>query len=149
MNHHKHFPTGWRVMVPCIMAMSVLVGAKAQSLNQTTNAPALAPRSIFLQPASPKEGRDPFFPSSQRPYTSAVVPTTSTKDLSMLMLQGMSGSPTHRLVIINNVTFAVGDDAEVITSQGRIRIRCVQITGNAVMIEANGERHELHYGLKP
>jgi hypothetical protein len=61
----------------------------------------------------------------------------------------MSGSPDHRLVIINNVTFAVGDEAEVITPQGRIRIHCLEITGNSAVVEANGQRQQLHYGLKP
>jgi hypothetical protein len=64
-------------------------------------------------------------------------------------MQGFSGSPDHRLVIINNVTFAVGDNAEVSTSQGRIHIHCLEIGGNSAVIEANGQRHELRYGDKP
>ena len=64
-------------------------------------------------------------------------------------MQGTSGSPDHRLIIINNVTFGVGDDAEVITSQGRIRIHCLEISGNSAVIEADGQRHILHYTEKP
>jgi len=104
-----------------------------------------APRSIFNLPANPKEGCDPFFPASQRPYEAAVAAGGHAGDLTELRLNGISGPPNHRLVIINNVTFGVGDDAEVRTPQGRIHIHCLEITGNSVMVEADGQRHELHY----
>jgi hypothetical protein len=106
----------------------------------------LAPRSNFNIPANPKEGCDPFFPGSLRPYEIAVVPGAHTSDLTTLRLNGISGSPDRRLAIINNVTFGVGDEAEVHTSQGRIRIHCIEITGNTVVIESDGQRQELHYG---
>jgi hypothetical protein len=105
----------------------------------------LAPRSIFNLPANPKEGCDPFFPASQRPYETAVAAGSHAGDLTELRLNGVSGPPNHRLVIINNVTFAVGDDAEVRTPQGRIHIHCLEITGNSVVVEADGQRHELNY----
>lgn len=112
------------------------------------SAAQLAPRSIFILPANPKEGCDPFFPASLRPYESAV-PSGAHGDLTELRLNGVSGPPNHRLVIINNVTFGAGDDAEVRTSQGRVRIHCLKITGTSVMIEANGQPQELRYGDKP
>ena len=112
-----------------------------------------APRSVFNQPANPQEGRDPFFPTSFRPYPTVTVPSSNAPaaglDVGALVIQGVSGSPEHRLVIINNVTFAAGDNAEVSTSQGRIHIHCLEINGNSAIIEANGQRHELRYGDKP
>jgi hypothetical protein len=105
-------------------------------------------RSVFILPANSNEGRDPFFPSSTRPYASAV-PGQSSTDLSSLVMEGVSGAPPHRLVIINNVTFAVGDEAEVRTSQGRIRIHCLEITGTSAVVEADGQQQTLHYGDKP
>ncbi len=113
-----------------------------------TNQTPVVPRSVFIQPSSPKEGRDPFFPNSLRPYASAVVTSSPTTDLSSLFVQGTSGSPDHRLVIINNVTFGVGDDAEVITSQGRIRIHCIAISDDSAVIEAAGQSQILHYKSK-
>ena len=113
-----------------------------------TNETQVVVRSVFNQPANPKEGRDPFFPGSIRPYLSAVVPSASTTDLSSLVMQGASGDPDHRLAIINNVTFGVGDDAEVVTSRGRIRIHCLEITDDGAVIEAGGQRHVLHYAPK-
>jgi hypothetical protein len=106
-------------------------------------------RSVFNQPANPREGRDPFFPGSLRPYASNVVPSAPSTDLSSLVMQGTSGPPEHRLVIINNVTFGVGDDAEVLTSQGRIHIHCLEITDDTTVIEAGGQRRILHYEVKP
>lgn len=106
--------------------------------------------SVFILPASPKDGRDPFFPSSMHPYQSAVIPSARTTDLNLdtLTMHGISGVPPHRLVIINKRTFAVGDYAEVSTSQGRIRVHCLEINANSVVIEVNGERHELRYQEK-
>lgn len=121
--------------------------ALAAPVGQATE-PKLATRSVFTQPSIPSEGRDPFFPSSLRPYQGTVVPGAAD-NVGALTLQGFSGPPDHQLVIINNVTFAVGDDAEVSTSQGRIHIHCLEIGTNSAVIEANGQRHELRYSEKP
>lgn len=104
-------------------------------------------QSVFVQPANPKEGRDPFYPASTRPYQSAVVPTAKSSELNMdsLVLQGISGQPPQRLVIINKRTFAEGDDAEVSTSQGHLHVHCLEINEKSVVIEVNGQRHELRY----
>jgi hypothetical protein len=148
MNHRVNFSGR---MKAALLAATFAAGlpAMAEPVVQTTETMPV-PRSVFNQPASPKEGRDPFFPSSTRPYQSAVVPGVhAVGDVGDLVMQGLSGAPGHRLAIINNVTFGVGDDAEVLTSQGRIRIHCLEINGNSVVIDANGQRHELHYGAKP
>jgi hypothetical protein len=115
------------------------------------NSTQAAPRSVFIQPANLQDGRDPFFPTSVRPYVTvaAAVPNAPTTDLSSIVMQGISGSPDHRLVIINKVTFAAGDEAEVLTSQGHIRIRCLFITDDSAVIEAAGQRQILHYKSAP
>lgn len=126
-------------------AAAPLVQTNETQVSTNVNLTQIAPRSIFNQPANPKEGCDPFFPTSVRPYASAVVPNAPTTDFSSLSMQGISGAPDHRLVIINKVTFAVGDEAEVFTPQGRIRIRCLIITDDSAVIEAAGQRQILHY----
>jgi hypothetical protein len=55
----------------------------------------------------------------------------------------------HRLVIINNHTFAEGDEEDVSTPGGRIRVRCVEIRGNSVLVEADGQRQELTFQASP
>ena len=104
------------------------------------------PKSIFIIPSNVREGRDPFYPKSLRPYQSApAAGNTAHADLTALVMQGVSGPPDHRLAIINNVTFAAGDTAEVRTPQGRIRIHCLQINGDDVLVEVGGQTQELHY----
>jgi hypothetical protein len=125
-------------------ALPVVAASQVQ-----TNLVQVVPRSVFLQPSNPKEGCDPFYPNSVRPYESAVVPNNGpATDLSSVIIKGISGSPDHRLVIINNVTFAVGDEAEVFTSQGRLRIRCLIITDDSAVIEAAGQRQILRYNSR-
>jgi hypothetical protein len=102
-------------------------------------------RSVFVMPSDSREGRDPFFPNSTRPYKLATSTTSRSSEVSSLVIKGFSGSTDHRLVIINNHTFAPGDEGDVITSSGRIHLSCVEIKTNSVVIEVGGERHELFY----
>ena len=106
-------------------------------------------RSVFILPSNPKEGRDPFFPNSNRPYEIAAAANTQTGNVTSLVLKGISGSQNHRLVIINNHTFATGDTGDVVTSDGRVRLRCIEIKTNSVIIEVGGQRRELIYSNKP
>jgi hypothetical protein len=107
--------------------------------------PEVMPRSVFVLPTNPSEGRDPFFPGSTRPYEAATAARPQAGDVSSLMLKGISGPPNRRLVIINNHTFGVGDEEDLVTPQGRIHIRCVEIKARSVVIESGGQRHELTY----
>ena len=102
-------------------------------------------RSVFTLPSNPAQGRDPFFPESIRPYESAMPTNPKAADVSSLVLKGFSGSLDRRLVIINNHTFAAGDDGDVVTSAGRIHLRCVEINTDSVVIEVNGQYHKLFY----
>jgi hypothetical protein len=97
----------------------------------TNAAPAAAviPQSVFVHPTNQKEGKDPFFPRSTRPYASAVVaiPTNPPPSISDLKISGTSGSDERPFVIINNVTFGVGDTNEVISGTSRITVHCLEI----------------------
>jgi len=119
-----------------------LLTAAPTSRSQTSKTNSL--RSVFILPANPTEGRDPFFPKSNRPYEAAMTTTkTSAVDISALVIRGISGPPDHRLVVINSTTFAAGDVADVFTDQGRIRVHCVEIKPRSVVIEIRGQYHEL------
>ena len=106
-------------------------------------------RSVFVIPSEPREGRDPFFPNSTRPYKTTVTTVSHSADISALIIKGFSGSMDHRFVIINNHTFAPGDEGDVITASGRVHLSCIEIKTNSVVIEIGGERHELFYFDKP
>jgi hypothetical protein len=146
MNHHATFFGIKTTLLFCVAFAAVLPVMAAPA----APTPPL-PRSVFILPTNPREGCDPFFPTSTRPYASAVAaaPATVSNDLSALVMQGISGPPDHRLAIINNVTFAAGDEAEVRTAQGRIRIHCLRVTDKSALIEAGGQRQELRYEEKP
>lgn len=105
------------------------------------------PRSVFVSPKKTAEGRDPFFPNSTRPYGVDDSPKTAARTTpdAELALKGISGTPEQPLAIINSTTFTTGEDNEVITRVGRIRIRCVEINvaAGTVLIQMGGERREL------
>jgi len=128
-------------MAPAAIAAPVAQADKANK-SETTH-------SIFILPSNPKEGRDPFFPNSNRPYEIAAAANVQTGNATPLVLRGISGSQNRRLVIINNHTFAAGDTGDVVTSDGRVHLRCIEIKTNSVVIEVGGQRRELIYSNKP
>jgi hypothetical protein len=109
----------------------------------TNSMPTQAPKSLFVMPDKPQEGRDPFFPNSMRPYEAAMAANRHSAAVGSLELRGFSGDLLHRLVIINNHTFAEGDEQYVITAAGRIQVRCIRINPTSAIIEADGQRVEL------
>lgn len=126
--------------------MVALVAAGARAVLGGT--PAAAPakpapvRSEFVMPASPREGRDPFFPESTRPYETAMV-VKHTVELNVFSVKGISIENGHPMAIINNHTFAVGDEGDVLTPSGRVHLRCTDIRAGTVEIEVNGVKREL------
>ena len=125
-------------------AMSAPVKPGKSAVVQTNMVPQPV-RSVFALPLNPSQGRDPFFPNSKRPYEQAVIPGQKGGDISALVIKGFVGTGELRMVIINNHTFAPDDEGDVTTSQGRMHIRCVGISGNTVTVEVDGQEHELKY----
>jgi hypothetical protein len=107
--------------------------------------PALPVVSTFTLPSTLKEGRDPFYPESQRVHskTQPKTPVVVSKGPATLELKGISGTPDRPLALINNQTFAEGDKQMVSTTQGKIRVECVDIKGTTVKIIAQGQTREL------
>ena len=110
------------------------------------------PKSLFIIPATPEEGKDPFFPLSTRLYTSVVVRTNVHSSSpaaipSDLKLNGISGTADHRLAIINNRTFETNEEGVVSTAAGPLRIRCLEIKPDSVLIQIGGEQRVLR--LRP
>jgi hypothetical protein len=119
----------------------------AQPAKKADEKPVPPARSVFDVPANPRDGHDPFFPDSTRGYVSNTA-TNAVTELSILTIKGFSGTVGNRMVIINNHTFAAGDDSEIVTTRGRIRVRCLIINANSVVIEANGQRRELPFSTQ-
>jgi hypothetical protein len=103
--------------------------------------------SVFIYPNNASEGRDPFFPGSTHVYSNNPDKQISGPALTDLILKSILGTPPRVFAIINNHTFAVGDDGDVITKMGqRLHIRCVDINLKAgtATVEANGMSEVLH-----
>ncbi|MGB8370468.1 MAG: hypothetical protein ACLPYZ_03185 [Limisphaerales bacterium] len=139
VNSSKSAVAAW-LSAGFVMVLPVAAAPVAQPA-----APEVVSRSVFVVPTNPKDGRDPFFPNSTRSYETVSAGRPHAGDVSSLVLKGISGPPNHRLVIINNHTFGVGDEENLVTSQGPIHIRCVEIKAGSVVIESGGQRHELSY----
>lgn len=111
--------------------------------------PPAQTRSIFIIPTSPKEGRDPFFPESTRVFDqmTAASRTNQVVILPPLTLLGISGTPGNLLAIINNHTFAAGDEGDVLTAAGnKVHIRCVTVEEDHVNVLVNGQNIRLNMG---
>jgi hypothetical protein len=104
-------------------------------------------QSVFVIPTSSRDGRDPFFPNSIRPYESN--PTSKhTVDTTTFTIRGVSIENGHSMVIINNHTFGIGDSGDVLTPTGRVHLHVIEIRSDAVVIEVNGNRRELSTTIK-
>lgn len=99
-------------------------------------------QSVFVTPTSLKDGRDPFFPESGRAMENAMA-QNHTVEISSLKVPGISGTPGHLFAIINNHTFAVGEEGDVKTAGGPVHLRCVDIQNSAVLVEINGQIHRI------
>jgi hypothetical protein len=121
------------------------VAAAAQ--NQTSLPPV--PQSVFVTPRTPAEGRDPFFPASTRPYNAPGGPDGHPNQPAAhaapveLRLNGISGMPGHLLAIVNNRTFGVGDEGDIVSGNSRVHIRCLAIGNDSVSVQVGSERREL------
>jgi hypothetical protein len=121
-------------------------GSPAGSAGVSNAEPAI-PLSVFVMPATREEGKDPFFPRSMHPYGSAPVKASTNKEPVQVVLDlkfnGLSGTVEHRLAIINGRTFDQGEEAEVRSGAARVRVKCVEIKTDYVIIEAAGQRQVL------
>lgn len=106
-----------------------------------------AVRSVFAMPTNVREGRDPFFPESTHPYQDAEA-AKHTVEVNAFSVKGVSISRGRAMAIINNHTFAVGDEGDVLTANGRVHIRCTEIRAGVVVIEVNGAKREISIGAK-
>jgi hypothetical protein len=108
---------------------------------------ASVPKSVFVVPKDPSQGQDPFFPTSARkPGSSSAVSKSSISapiKYGDLFYKGFSNLGGHPLAIINTHSFAVGEEAEVTAGTTRVRVRCLAIAPDRVVVEIGGERREL------
>ena len=160
MNPGLRIFAGWKGAFAILLLCTTVASPNAQP--QSTNAKTAAsstngapketpvPKSVFVMPKDKDQGVDPFFPKSHYPYTGPVVPivipTNTPEPVRVevdLKLKAISGLPEHRLALINNHTFEAGEEGEIITNKGRMRIRCLEIHQDSAVVQVGSERREL------
>ena len=120
--------------------------SNAQASTKAAPAQPEIPVSVFINPGSPQQGRDPFFPQSTRQKPVITILQTNIAPavaIAELELKGISGAADHRLAIINNRTFEIGEEGTVLTNVGRVRVTCREITENSVRVLLNGVERTL------
>ena len=101
------------------------------------------PKSIFVIPKDAKDGRDPFYPNSDRLSKSGTNETVVSAVKVPLILNGLSGASGHRLAMINGRTLAEGESSDVPSGGSLVKVHCVEIKENSVVVEVGGSRQEL------
>lgn len=136
----KPFPPIFSILT---LTLVCLTGFKISAAENKSTTGVGNLKSIFELPASPKDGRDPFFPESIRTLDTTPA-AVHTVEITSLRVPGISGTPGHLFAIINNHTFAVGDEGDVLTPAGRVNLRCLEIQPDYVMVEINGQVHRIN-----
>lgn len=143
------------LVFPASGVSSADVAPKKDSKTQTNSAPKVIqiPKSVFT--SDPTNGKDPFFPDSIRrnppsPRPPTPTPTTdrskgpqvglNKNPASDLVLQGLAGSKSQRLGLINGRTFAAGESGTIVITNGvSLRLKCIEIRPRSVIVQVDGE----------
>jgi hypothetical protein len=143
----------WSVVMVASVLLSLKSIAAPPARTPATPAPAATPqepqvvKSVFVD--RPNFGRDPFFPNSLRrgkTVQDAVVEPVA--NFNNIVLKGTSGTAEKRLAILNNKTFAAGEEGELRIGGQLTKIKCVEVREKSVVISINGVTRELFLGSK-
>jgi len=144
-----------------LVGAAVLSQTEVQGATQTKTGVATAtnaapsildqeiPKSVFVIPASPKDGRNPFFPQSAQ-VVAQPTKRDAPLDPSLFVLNGITPSGPKRTAMINGRTFEAGESGEVrLPSGSKMLIKCEEIRADTVVILVDGQRRDLRlrFGL--
>ncbi len=120
---------------------------KAASVGRGTNIALAEVNSVFDDKL--KNARDPFFPVSARlerqPVATSAAAAPKPPGEVVLVLNGIMGTSSQRMALINGRTFEPGDDVVIRTTNGQVSVRCLEIGPQSVIVTINGmpERRKL------
>lgn len=143
------------VAFPSVGVFSADATPKKDSKAQTNSVPKVIqiPKSVFT--SDPANGKDPFFPDSTRRNPRAAKPSGDSSNTNLvrgpqavpakkpapdLVLQGLAGSKSQRLGLINGRTFAAGESGTIVITNGvSLRLKCIEIRPRSVIVQVDGE----------
>jgi hypothetical protein len=153
----KHMPNHAGRLIAgavCILAWAMLCGCKKAT-------PAAAPKPVAPMAAKPVAvaaptndakqyvsvfedlppsiGKDPFFPKSHRRDPSLPAEEVKARVDNTLVLKGIVGSVSRRIAVINDETMEMGEESSVRTPGGHVRLKCLEIGNDYVMVQVEGE----------
>ncbi len=151
----------------CVLALALgtwsVIAADAAKTKPATKAPAPTPQttvatsnaipaelpvpqSVFGNPTKVADGRDPFYPHSLRPYHLPAAPSMPNAPAPVaidLQLKGISNVNGLKLAVINNATLKEGEDGDVVTAAGKVRVSCIEIKVDTALVQVGTERRLL------
>jgi hypothetical protein len=140
------------ISMGCIIALLSLTAFSAPPKDtkkttikpSTTNSAPVIALSVFVMPTGPKDGKDPFFPSSIRAY-GTLQPKKGEKAPMIEVPLTLTGIIPLKLAMVNGRTFSEGEEGEVIVNGTRKKIRCLKVKVESAIVELlpEGERREL------
>lgn len=84
--------------------------------------------------------KDPFFPASPRLAMPVATNSVSTAvGVSAFQLKALTGVGKDRLATINNRTLAAGEEGKVETVNGVVKVQCVEIRDNTVVLRVQNQ----------
>ena len=151
MKSYRDFAYVWVCSCATLLSTGVQSAPSAEKIAKkpgdaktSTTAQVVIPVSTFVIPSAPKEGKDPFFPTSTRLFASKQPEQKGPKQPVPefpVTLNGIS----RGLAMVCGRTFQEGEEGEVVVNGSRKKIRCLKIKTESAIIELlpEGERREL------
>ena len=122
---------------------------KSTETAKTNDLPEELPVPLAVFDLTVHPTKDPFFPlSTRQPYPQPVNNTPPPINASLFVLKGVDGASDHRLALVNNRTLAKGEDAEVTTAAGKVKIHCLDIRANSVVLSIASQSEPLEIWLR-
>jgi len=123
-----------------------VAAAPSTKIESSAAADPEVPKSVFID--DPRTTRDPFFPRSTRrqPITPDPTPIQEPGGISrppppppvQLTLRAILLGQDKKLAQINNRNFAVGEEAEVVAGNQKVKVRCLEIGESSVRVSVEG-----------
>jgi hypothetical protein len=92
------------------------------------------------------KSRNPFFPGSKgqkeatlNKPTTPVVPVVIIPPEDRLVLKGISGPTSGRYALVNDKILTRGEEANIRTSSGPVKVKCLEITDSSVVLKINDQ----------